>query len=521
MPLNRLHHHQTARLQRVLRVLLLFTVGGLVALCTLAGGLIFHMRENAWSQAGRSANTLLRSVERTLDRDIELYDLSLQAVVEGLQNPNLEGVSPEVRQLALFDRAATAKGFGSIFVLDQQGQAFLDSEALIPRRLNASERAYFQIHRTREDVGLFVGRPMTSAVSGKVVVPLSRRLAYADGSFAGVVIGTLHVDYFARIFERLNVEPGSAINFFHANGTLIVRTPASTLAPGHDLSGDPTTQRFMQEEAGQHVARSAMDGVERLYAFTRVGHWPLRVTVERDVATIDAEWRPKATVLGLIMLVMCAGVAILSLWLQGELRRRMGAEKEAFAANQELVRLAATDSLTGLANRRSFDEALAAAHRASGSRPAALLLLDADQFKRYNDIYGHSAGDQVLKAVARILQRHAPGKGALACRIGGEEFAIILTGTEADEAAVRAENIRQAVADKAIPHAGQEHGVVTVSTGLMHLAGPTTKTPDEWFALTDAALYEAKRQGRNQVRIHDASVGESSRHGRVDLWRSA
>ena len=312
--------------------------------------------------------------------------------------------------------------------------------------------------RPRTLPGLFVGRPMTSAVSGKVVVPLSRRLAYADDSFAGVVIGTLHVDYFTRIFERLNVEAGTAINLFHANGTLIVRTPTGTLAPGHDLSGDPSIQRFMHEEAGQHVAHSPIDGVERLYAFTRVGHTPLRVNVARDVATIDSEWRPKATVLGVIMLAMCAGVGSLSLWLRGELRRRMGAEKEAFAANQELMRLAATDSLTGLANRRRFDEALAEAHCASASQPVALLLIDADHFKRYNDIYGHAAGDQVLKAVARILQRHAPGTGGLACRIGGEEFAIILTGMEAVEAAVFAENIRQAVADKAIPAYSDEAG---------------------------------------------------------------
>ncbi|MBX9933599.1 MAG: hypothetical protein K2Y56_19110 [Methylobacterium sp.] len=156
MPLAKLHQEQTDRLKRLSRALFLFSATGLIALSALAGGLILHMRETAWSQAVRSSETLLRSVERTLDRDIELYNLSLQAVVEGLQNPHLEEVSPEVRQLALFDRAATAKGFGSIFVLDQQGQAFLDSESVIPRRLNASERTYFQIHRTRADVGLLV-----------------------------------------------------------------------------------------------------------------------------------------------------------------------------------------------------------------------------------------------------------------------------------------------------------------------------------------------------------------------------
>src|ERR1700712_5388011 len=107
------------------RVLYSFSLTAIAALCAMAAGLILNMRENAWSQAARSSDSLLRSIERTLDRDIELYDLSLQAVVEGLQNPDLEGASPEVRRLSLFDRPATARGFGSIFVLDQQGQAYI------------------------------------------------------------------------------------------------------------------------------------------------------------------------------------------------------------------------------------------------------------------------------------------------------------------------------------------------------------------------------------------------------------
>ena len=107
---------------------------------------------------------MLESLTRTLARDFELYDLSLQAVAERLRNPILESVSPEVRHLALFDRAATGSGYGAIFVLDAQGDAFLDSGSLIPRRLNGSDRAYFQIQRDR-DVGLYVGRPWRGSPS--------------------------------------------------------------------------------------------------------------------------------------------------------------------------------------------------------------------------------------------------------------------------------------------------------------------------------------------------------------------
>lgn len=481
------------------RALYAFSLTAILALCAMAAGLILNMRENAWSQAARSSDSLLRSIERTLDRDIELYDLSLQAVVEGLQNPDLEGASPEVRQLSLFDRAATARGFGTIFVLDQQGQAYIDSRSAIPRSLNAFNRDYFQAHRTGNDIGLFIGKPITSLVSGKVAIPLSRRVAYADGSFAGVVVGTIEVDYFAEIFQRLNIEPGSAIDLFHANGTLLIRNPAGSLTPGQDMAGEPNIRRYMEGGAGRQIARSAMDGVERLYTYTTVGRWPLRVNVALSVQTIEAAWWPKGVAVALLVLAMSGGIGFLTLWLQRELHRRVQAEKAALSANAQLRHIATTDGLTGLPNRRRFDEALADAHRNASTRAFALLLFDADQFKRYNDIYGHLAGDQVLKDFARILQQQVQTDGGLANRIGGEEFAVILTQADEESAVAYAERIREAVAALRIPHAGQEQGVVTTSVGVMHSDRHPNAPIDHCFAAADAALYAAKRKGRNQV----------------------
>lgn len=98
-----------------------------IVLCGCAGLAIVSLRNAAWQQAKIGAETLLDSMTRTLTRDFELYDLSLQAVADRLRDPILEGVSPQVRHLALFDRAATASGYGAIFVLDAQGDAFIDS----------------------------------------------------------------------------------------------------------------------------------------------------------------------------------------------------------------------------------------------------------------------------------------------------------------------------------------------------------------------------------------------------------
>ncbi|WP_407520100.1 sensor domain-containing diguanylate cyclase [Methylobacterium oryzisoli] len=499
MPRNATPQDQPHRLKQLARVLVGLSAAVTVALCALATGLIMTLRNNAWDHATSTAESLLRSVERTLDRDIELYGLSLQAVTEGLRNPELEGLSPEIRQLVLFDRAASGTGFGSMFVLDAGGQAYIDSQFVVPRRLNAADRTYFQVHEQSSDVGLYIGRPLTSSMSDKVVIPLSRRLAYADDAFAGVVVGTIEVEHFESAFARLTVEPGLAITLLLDDGTPLVRVPAAPPGEGNAAA----VARILSEEAGRFTAMAG--GTESLQTFMRVGRRPLRISVAYPVAAIDAAWRPKALLMMLTVLVMCGGVAGLTLWLRRELERRREAETAAQAASRELARLAETDGLTGLPNRRRFDAAMASAARRRHPG-TALLLLDADQFKRYNDIYGHLAGDHVLKTIARVLQRQVARTGDLACRIGGEEFAVILKDTDEAGTATYAERIRRAIAAKAIPHAGHEGGMVTVSIGAMHAGRLSAEaSTDAWFAAADAALYEAKRQGRNHVRVAGAA----------------
>ncbi|MGY2046737.1 sensor domain-containing diguanylate cyclase [Methylobacterium sp. JK268] len=501
MQLRRQNLNRPERPTRPPWILVVFSFAVTVALCALAGSLILTLRANAWSEAARNSETVLQSLAHALDRDIELYDLSLQGVVEGLQNPALEGVSPEVRRLALFDRAASARGFGSILVLDAQGVAYIDASAIVPRQLNAADRDYFLAHRADPRDGLHIGRPLTSAVSGKAMIPLSRRVTYADGAFAGVVVGTIELAHFAELFERLGGALGSAVTFLRDDGVLLIRTPVGRWSPGWEAAENPNVRRILREGEGRFVAVSPSDGVTRSHVFTRVGQWPLRLAVSLSVQDIDAVWRPKAALIGLLALVMCAGIGVLTVWLAGELQRRTAAEEAARATSQELARLASTDSLTGLANRRAFDDALAQARQDAEREPLALLLFDTDRFKPYNDIYGHPAGDRVLQAIGRILRRHADRPGDLACRIGGEEFALVARGIGEDAAVALAEKIRAAVAGARIPHVGQPSGFVTVSAGVMHADRFRGGTAEEWFSAADGALYAAKRMGRDQVRV--------------------
>lgn len=480
------------------------TLAGSIVVATLvigavSGLTVMQMRSSAWDQVGQVSQSLLESVEHMVDRNIELYDLSLQGVVDGLHNPEADGIAPSLRQVVLFDRAATAKGLGAILALDAQGQAFADSAAVVPRRLRFPDADFFLVHKEREDVGLYIGTPFRTEPDGHWVIPLSRRLAYADGAFAGVVVGTIDIGYFDTLFGRLRSGDQTHIAVFRERGELLVRNPMLAHAIGKDLTAAPYFRHFLQERSGQFVAVSDTEAVEGLFHFTRIGNRPLIAAVMVPTRVIAELWRPKAMAIVAVVAFLCGGLIGLTLVLQRELERRAHAEERALAANRDLARLAHTDGLTGLPNRRHFDEAFAQARAevARSGLPLSLILLDADRFKRYNDTYGHLAGDEVLRAIARVLQRQVREPGETACRIGGEEFAVLLPGACGAEAVARAERIRQAMARLQIPHIGNEGGGVTVSLGVAEAL--SDETDGQCFSAADAALYEAKRQGRNRV----------------------
>jgi diguanylate cyclase (GGDEF)-like protein len=172
-------------------------------------------------------------------------------------------------------------------------------------------------------------------------------------------------------------------------------------------------------------------------------------------------------------------------------------------ANEKLAALSMTDSLTGIANRRRFDAALEAQlHRsARAGQPVALLMVDVDYFKSYNDFYGHQEGDACLRKVARQLQAHARRAGDLAARYGGEEFVMLAADTDADRATALAEDMRAALEAAALPHEKSPIGRVTISVGVAVLVPDEHHTPELFIRMADKAMYRAKEQGRNRIAV--------------------
>lgn len=200
------------------------------------------------------------------------------------------------------------------------------------------------------------------------------------------------------------------------------------------------------------------------------------------------------------------------------------AEEKLQEAYKILETLAATDALTGLANRRQFDQILNAEWRRGlrETRPLSLLMIDADLFKAYNDRYGHPKGDNCLKQIAEAALDVITRPGDLVARFGGEEFAVILPNTDSDGALEVAQGVCDAMRNRRLPHDQSPVGVVTVSVGCATMMPAFGRLAINLVELADEALYAAKSQGRNRVcRGRDRKSPSNAAQGAVDCVDSS
>jgi diguanylate cyclase (GGDEF)-like protein len=455
------------------------TVIGFSAICT---SVMLDMRHGEEELARQTLDNLASSIDADISRNVELYDLSLRAVVSTMLMPEIKDVSKPIRHLILFDHAATAKHFGAIQVFDAEGRLTIDASTLDPVEENGSDEEFFQVHRDHPDAGLFISRPMLHR--GAYSIVLSRRVTGVDGGFLGVVAGSIRFSYFHDLFGRLHLGPEDTITVLRRDASVIMRTPFDLDVIGRSLAHVPGVMRALSEPSGSYTGLGALDGVPRLLVWSD-GTRPLVVLVGKPWSGILSLWRTEATRIGAILMGLISFVLGVTLFLAREIGRRALAE-------DKLEELAATDALTGLKNRRKFDAAIDAEWRRATRQktPVALLMIDADHFKSYNDTFGHQAGDQMLVGIAICISDSVRRAGDCAARYGGEEFAVLLPGLSAVDALRVAETIRLKVQ--------QWSDDTTVSIGIASL---TPAAAMEWSLLVkaaDKALYAAKANGRNR-----------------------
>jgi diguanylate cyclase (GGDEF)-like protein len=467
--------------------------------------MLLDLRHDAWEKAEQTSKNLLQVIERDIERNIEIIDLRLRSVTDNLKFPDVAEASPTLRQLILFDRASGARDMGVMLVLDENGDSIIDAAMTPPRRANYADREYFQAHKARADLELYITQPLVSRLTGGRVIGLTRRINKPDGTFGGVVLATLKLSYFSGLFNHIGLGSKGAINLYLRDGTRVMRYPYDEADIGVNIAGASTFDRFQREGSGSFIDTSSRDGVKRYYTFTVIGALPLILNVALSVDEVEAQWRAKALIIGIVVLLLCGLTIILSLLFARELRRRV-------AVQAELTLMSRTDSLTGLPNRRQFEEVSARAWKSAArlEKPLSLLVVDVDHFKRFNDWYGHAVGDEVLSNLAQALSASVHRPNDLVCRVGGEEFVLLLPDTDRAGALRIAERVHDEVSRVTVGSVGIGAGSVTVSVGLASTVPSANGaiTVSSLYQRADAALYEAKAGGRNQTRCaaSDAEV---------------
>jgi diguanylate cyclase (GGDEF)-like protein len=466
------------------KLLIASSVATVIGFSAICASVMLDMRRGEEKLARQTLENLASGIDADIDRNIELYDLSLRAVASNIVMPEIKNVGREIRHLILFDHAATAKHFGAIQVFDAQGRLTADASSLDPAPDNRSDEEYFKAHLDRPDAGLFISRPMLHR--GAYSIVLSRRITGDDGSFQGVVAGSIRFSYFHELFGRLQLDPDDTITVYRHDGTVIMRTPFDLDVIGRNFGQVPGLQQVLTEPSGSYSRPSVVDGMKRLFVWRNSGS-ALVVQVGKRLDNILSLWHQQVMRIGAIMMALILFVVATTLFLAREIGRRAQAE-------ERLEELATTDALTGLKNRRKFDTEIDLEWRRAmrSGNPVALLMIDADHFKSYNDTFGHQAGDQVLVGIAICISDSVRRAGDCAARFGGEEFALLLPGLSNVEAFRMAETIRLKIAH------WSEDPVSTVSIGVASMIPAESLHCSDLIEAADKALYAAKANGRNQ-----------------------
>jgi diguanylate cyclase (GGDEF)-like protein len=479
-----------------------------LSLLAVQGWSSYSARETYLSEANRSTVNMARALADHAEASIDLVDTLLAGIVERVEDGEV-AEEPARVQTFLADMVHRTPSLQGLFLYDAQGRWLLNSLETPAPGFNNADREYFIYHRTHADRTAHIGTPVRSRSSGVWIIPVSRRLNHADGSFAGVALATIKLDYFRSFYESFAIGSKGTIFLVADSGRLLLRLPFHEKEIGADISQGRVFQLWYQMgPSGSAILVSRIDQVERLYAYRHLRRYPLLIGVAPSKQEILARWRTNtyagvAGTLSLLVVLLLLGLRMIRQLIERDrLQRELRAAKTALGANNASLKLLAlSDGLTGLANRRHFDQRLSAEFkRAIRDRsPIALVMIDVDYFKNFNDHHGHVAGDACLQMVGKAVMAGQRRLADVAARFGGEEFAILLPDTGLEGALAVAESVRAAIAGLNFAHGASPLRIVTVSAGVHALVPVRGQPASALVEAADRGLYQAKAEGRNRV----------------------
>jgi len=331
--------------------------------------------------------------------------------------------------------------------------------------------------------------PTQKSASKRPVILLTRHQISPDGQLRGGTLAVIDLEFAQQWLNTFAVGAHDVLAVVDTDGTLLARNPPLPEAIGKRAPTPDSQPRFGEDRfSAGFLALSPLDGRRLIFGMSKIEHIPIEVIVGFDLASTLAEWQRRAWQLtgGYVALVL------LSLLVLREHLTALG-------QREEMRHLAATDALTGVANRRHFVETGTNEVRRAlryGNK-LAVLMVDIDHFKVINDSWGHPTGDRVIQALAEAMVASVRDQDRVG-RLGGEEFAILLPETDWDGASLLAERLRSVIQEaKAVTAADGTIVRFTISIGVTVIAD--AKSFEDLMGRADRALYQAKEGGRNRV----------------------
>lgn len=478
------------------------------ALIAVSSWLVVRAHDLEILRSQTALTNLAHAVTEQIEGAISEIAHVVDSLVFDLERADAKRITLQGLQPVLVNHVAGIDALKGLFVYDASGAWVVHSEAATFASQNNADREYFQFHRNNPSERVRVSLPIMSRSSGQWVIPISRRVNDADGNFNGVVLATLDVAFLREVLDRYEVGKQGTITLA-LNEQVLLRRPYRADEIGVPIPPTARQAIFESRKSGVVDGASPFDGVDRIISFDHMRNYPpIRVAVALSKDEVLLGWRTASYVQGMVTFLLCVLVAASGTYVIRAMRLRLDAEaglratRDALSiANERLSHLAQYDGLTGLPNRRYFDARFSRVFEQAQREKTLLsvVLVDVDEFKKYNDHYGHVQGDECLRRIARAVQSAARRPGDFVGRYGGEELVMLLPDTDAASAAVVAEDARLAVISLATPHEAAALGRVSISLGTATVAAHLVNERYELIDAADGALYQAKRLGRNRV----------------------
>ncbi len=467
----------------------IFVMSILAALLSIAAALSLisekrnHILEAAEHRNSNIARLIGFHIGHVLNSGVRLLD----SVAEGIEHRGMAYYLNSKGKRLLLERTKGYPELQTLLLISKTGQLLVGASLPFPvPNVNYADRDYFKRHLAGED--LVIGEQLLSRTHGRRGTTISRAIRSTSGELEGIVLITVESSHLQDLFDASQRSESQEIMVLRDDGAIFVSQPE--LPVGRRFPEAEVLRRAGLARSGSFEGPGLIDTKSRYFSYEAIKDYPLVVIASQTRNHVLASWHVfTAIVTG--CLVLALGLLITAT------HYALNSATRTFALQLELERMAQTDPLTGLANRRFFMEQsereISRTARYGG--PIGVFMIDIAHFKEINDTYGHDSGDTVLKHLSDLFRYELRDIDIIG-RLGGEEFAVVMPQTNIEQSFEVAQRLLNSVRETQI---GVRQGIplkITISIGIacQNGAGGDMKS---LLRQADHALYEAKRSGRD------------------------